>query len=28
VGRAGIAAIKSKYDPQNLFHDNADIQPA
>jgi hypothetical protein len=27
-GRAGIAAIKKKHDPQNLFHHNASIQPA
>jgi len=26
--RAGIGAIKRKYDPQNLFHHNANIQPA
>ena len=25
---ASIAAIKRKYDPQNLFHHNANIQPA
>ncbi len=28
LGRAGIGAIKRKYDPQNLFHHNANIQPA
>ena len=27
-GRAGIGAIKRKHDPQNLFHHNANIQPA
>jgi NAD(P)-dependent dehydrogenase (short-subunit alcohol dehydrogenase family) len=27
-GRVGIGAIKRKYDPQNLFHHNANIQPA
>ena len=26
--RVDIAAIKSKYDPQNLYHHNANIQPA
>jgi hypothetical protein len=26
--RVDIAAIKRKYDPQNLFHHNANIQPA
>src|SRR4029077_10517741 len=28
TGRVDIAAIKSKYDPQNLFHHNVNIQPA
>jgi NAD(P)-dependent dehydrogenase (short-subunit alcohol dehydrogenase family) len=28
TGRVDIAAIKRKYDPQNLFHHNANIQPA
>jgi hypothetical protein len=27
-GRVGIGAIKRKHDPQNLFHHNANIQPA
>ena len=27
-GRVDIAAIKRKHDPQNLFHHNANIQPA
>ena len=27
-GRVDIAAIKRKLDPQNLFHHNANIQPA
>ena len=27
-GRAGIAAINRKHHPQNLFHHNANIQPA
>jgi hypothetical protein len=27
-GRAGIAAIKRKHHPQNLFHHNANIKPA
>jgi NAD(P)-dependent dehydrogenase (short-subunit alcohol dehydrogenase family) len=28
LGRAGIGAIKRKYDAQNLFHYDANIQPA
>ena len=28
LGRAGIAAINRKHHPQNLFHHNANIQPA
>ena len=28
LGRVDIGAIKRKYDPQNLFHHNANIQPA
>jgi len=28
LGRADIAAINRKHDPQNLFHHNANIQPA
>jgi hypothetical protein len=28
LGRVGIGAIKRKYGPQNLFHHNANIQPA
>ncbi len=28
LGRADIAAIKRKHHPQNLFHHNANIQPA
>lgn len=28
LGRVGIAAIKRKHDPQNLFHHNANIHPA
>ena len=28
LGRVDISAIKRKHDPQNLFHHNANIQPA
>jgi NAD(P)-dependent dehydrogenase (short-subunit alcohol dehydrogenase family) len=28
LGRVDIGAIKRRYDPQNLFHHNANIQPA